>query len=296
MKTVWTALREDPGEAIAVVVAILVAAILAIFTFFGVFNVNLAIGVSLEALAIIMVLLFYIRGKSNRVEHMTRELLGVEGKLDQGVQEAQNGFQMVQSQLQHLENCLEETRSHPYRLSRVLVPFWGKMTELEEDLRRADQVWILSRTCRRLWADFSDELTLAAQRGGLRFLLLDPEGHALGLTVKSTTWDIPGDGELLRQNVKHFLNSLEALCQDNALNKLSVRKIDYLPAWTLILVNPGDGSDVVDNGKAYVEMATYRAHPRKRPCLTISSDKDYDLFCEFREEFSKMWERATAAW
>jgi len=64
----------------------------------------------------------------------------------------------------------------------------------------------------------------------------------------------------------------------------------------LILVNPGDENGVINDGKAYVEMSTYIAHPRKRPCFIISSDKDYDLFSEFRKEFCKMWDGAPGAW
>lgn len=169
------------------------------------------------------------------------------------------------------------------------------MLKLEGDLKNADQVWILARTCRRLWTDFRDELMPLAQKGKLRLLLLDPEGYALGLTAKSAIWDRPNDRYRLQRNVMHFLEGLEAFCREDGLDKF-VRTIDYLPAWTLILINPGSEGGVIDGGRIYVEMSTYRSHPRKRPSFTISSDNDYDLFSEFRDEYNKMWDEAMEAW
>jgi len=230
MNMILTALKEDPLEAITVGAAIVVGAILAILTIIGAFHINLAIGVSLEALAIMIAMLFYLRAKTNQVEQTTRKLLAVEGKLDQGAQETQNGFHEIHDQLQNMKDYMEETRLHPFRLSEVFATFGEKVPELESDLRKSDQVWILSRTCRRLWGDFRDELTPLARKGELRLLLLDPDGHALGLAANPATWDRPEDRDLARQNVTHFLDSLQGLCQQHGLDKLEVRKIDYLPA------------------------------------------------------------------
>jgi hypothetical protein len=274
MRAFLKALKENPIETAILFVGVVLGLVLGFLTILGYSNTDLAIGISLEILAIIAGILFFIRGKTNQVERTTQE---------------------TTKQLQHMEGSLEEIRLRSWRLSEVFDSFGEKIRELEGDFKNADQVWILSRTCRRLWTDFRDELIPLVHKGKLRILLLDPEGYALGLTAKSAIWDRPEEGYRIRNDVAHFLQGLEAFSQQNGLGKF-VRKIDYLPAWTLILVNPGGESGVINSGKIYVEMATYRAHPRKRPCFTILSDKDYDLFSEFRDEYSKMWDEAKDAW
>jgi hypothetical protein len=274
MGAFWKALKENPVETAMLSVGVALGLVLGFFTILGRFKVDLAIGVSMEILAIIAVILFFIRGKTDQVERAAQD---------------------TTMQLQHLECTLEEIRLHSWRLSEIFDTFGEKIPELEGDFKNADQVWILSRTCRRLWTDFRDELVPLVQKGKLRLLLLDPEGCALGLTAKSAIWDRPEEGNRVRSDVAHFLEGLEAFSQQNGLGRF-VRKIDYLPPWTLILVNPGGEGGVINGGKVYVEMATYRAHPRKRPCFTILSDKDYDLFSEFRDEYSKMWDEAKDAW
>lgn len=274
MGTVLKSLKENPVETTIIVVGIGLGLILGIATILGYSNTQLAIGISLEILAIIAIVLFVIRGKTFQVERNTQE---------------------TASKLHGLECCLEDIRLHRWRLSEIFDSFGEKTQEIENDLKIADQVWILSRTCRRLWLDFSDELKPLAQKGKLRLLLLDPNGHALGLAAQSTDWDSPEDRDHNRANVVQFLKYLEGFSQQKGLGQF-VRTIDYLPAWTLILVNPLGKGGSANGGKIFVEMATYRANSRKRPCFTILSDKDYDLFYEFCEEYSRMWQVADPAW
>lgn len=274
MNTLLKALRRNPFDTAVISAGIVTGVVLGILTIWGYPTTDLAIGATLEVLAILGATLFFIREKTDQVEQNTQE---------------------TTKALQKLDRHLEEIRFGPHRLSEVFDTFGEKIFELEGDLKNADRVWILARTCRRLWTDFSDELMPLAQKGKLRLLLLDPEGYALGLTAKSAIWDRPDDGYRLKRDVMRFLEGLEDYCQKDGLDKF-VRKIDYLPAWTLILVNPGNENGVIDSGRVYVEMATYRAHPRKRPAFTISSDNDYDLFSDFRDEYNKMWNEAAEAW
>ena len=274
MGAVLRALKENPVETTTVVVGIALGLILGIATILGYSSTELAIGISLEILAIIAIVLFIIRGKTYQVEQNTHE---------------------TAAKLQGLEGCLEDIRLHCWRLSEIFDSFIEKKPEIKRNLKAADQVWILSRTCRRLGLDFTDELEPLAQRDKLRLLLLDPKGHALGLTAQSTKWDSQQDRNHMRTNVVQFLKYLEDFSQENGLGQF-VRTIDYLPAWTLILVNPIAEGSTAGGGKIYVEMATYRADSRERPCFTVLSDNDYSLFSEFCEEYSRMWQEADPAW
>lgn len=274
MNRIKDAVTENPVEAAMVSTGIVLGVALGLLTMLGWSNINVAIGVSLEILAIIAIILFFIYGRTGEVKQSTME---------------------TTKRLQNLEGCLEEVRLRPWRLSEVFDSFGQKLPELEDDLKHADQVWILTRTCRRLWSDFEDQLVPLIERDKMRLLLLDPNGHALSMTSMSVIWDRPEDGYNPGSDVARFLRGLQSFSQRGGLNSF-VRKIDYLPAWTLILVNPGSESSVTNGGKIYVEMATYRAHPRKRPCFTILSDQDVDLFSDFCDEYRKMWDRAIPAW
>jgi hypothetical protein len=274
MNRIKDAVKENPVEAAMVSTGIVLGLALGLLTMLGWSDVDIAIGVSLEILAIIAIMLFFILGRTSEVKQSTVE---------------------TTRHLQNLEGCLEEIRLRPWRLAEVFDSFGQKLPELEADLKHADQVWILTRTCRRLWSDFEDQLVPLIERDKMRLLLLDPNGHALRMAYMSAFWERDEGGQNPGSNVGGFLGWLEASSQASGWRRF-VRKIDYLPAWTLILVNPGSESGISNDGKIYVELATYRAHPRKRPCFTVFSDQDLDLFSEFCDEYRKMWDKAIPAW
>jgi len=274
MNRIKDAVKENPVEAAMVSTGIVLGVALGLLTMLGSSNINVAIGVSLEILAIIAIILFFIYGRTGEVKQSTVE---------------------TTKYLQNLEGCLEEIRLRPWRLAEVFDSFGQKLPELEADLKHADQVWILTRTCRRLWSGFEDQLVPLIERDKVRLLVLDPNGHALRMAYMSAFWERDEGEQNPGSNVGGFLRWLEDSSLASGWRQF-VRKIDYLPAWTLILVNPGSKSVVSNDGKIYVELATYRAHPRKRPCFTILSDQDFDLFSEFRDEYDKMWDKAMPAW
>lgn len=194
---------------------------------------------------------------------------------------------------QSLKKSMEEVLEHQNRprLSKVFTPFSEGMQKLGSRLMQADDVWILSRTCRRLWYDYQEELQAVAKRGGLRLLFLNPDNGALDMVTRSATWQQPGDGERIKADVDYFVSRLEHIQTHLHLNELAVRLIDYLPAWTLILINPRKNDGII-----WVELATYRSHPRKRPSFMVECSLDNDLFDQFRAEFEQMWQDAHPAW
>ena len=190
---------------------------------------------------------------------------------------------------QELQQWLRQAVQHnfQYRLSEIFVPFGEKVQERRQRLGQADHVWILSRTCRRVWADNEEELQTVSKRGGLKLLFLDPADGALGMVAKSAVWDQPGDGQRLKSEVEHFIQLLKLVQERLSLDKLEIRLIDYLPAWTLILIDPDK-----DDGVIYVELATFRSSSYKRPSFIVDSRTDHTLFEQFRDDFKEMWNRA----
>lgn len=100
-----------------------------------------------------------------------------------------------------------------------------------------------------------------------------------------------GDGDRLKSEVLYFITRLEHMQGILRLEKLRVRLIDYLPAWSLIFVNP-----TKDNGVVYVELATYRSHPSRRPSFAVRRNVDYELFQQLYVDFEQMWQDAIPAW
>lgn len=197
----------------------------------------------------------------------------------------------------HIEKELKQSlkelmnQQNQSRLSDTIIPFGDRVQEINRGLTQADEVWILSRTCQRLWVDYQDELQNIARRNGLKLLLLDPSNGAFNMIEKSTIWQQPGDGDRHKIEVSHFVSRLDCVRKTLELNNFEMRVIDYLPAWTLILINPRRNDGVV-----YVEMATYRAHSRKRPSFVLNCDLDNHLYDQFRNEFEQMWDDAKPAW
>jgi hypothetical protein len=192
-----------------------------------------------------------------------------------------------------LQRALAETTrqlARP-RLAEVIVPYTERMKELTDHLLQADEVWILSRTCRRMWGDYEDELRTIAARHGLRLLVVDPSNGALDMITRSAVWQQPDDSARLKSNVEQFITLLGQVRGTLRLEKFELRLLDYLPAWTLVVINPHK-----DTGVIYVELATYRSHPRKRPSLKVECGTDYELFSQLLYEFEEMWRSARSAW
>ncbi len=188
-----------------------------------------------------------------------------------------------------LEKLLNQ--QHQLKLSDIIVPFGDGMQDLSNRFAQADEVWILGRTCQRLWSDYQDELQKVARRDGLKFLLIDPSDGVLDMIAKSAIWQIPGAVDRLKIDVELSIDLFKHFKKTANVNKFEVRVINYLPAWMLILINPGRQDGVV-----CVEMATYRAHPRKRPSFVVKCGLDNALFEQFCNEFEEMWNDAESAW
>jgi len=194
-----------------------------------------------------------------------------------------------QESKQSLETILKRQRQ--FRLSEVITSYSERMHEISGHLMQADEVWVLSRTCRMLWKDYQVELQVVARRDGLKLLFINPDDGALDMVAKSAIWWQADDGKRLKADVEHFVRRLKLVQEKLDLDKLEVRLIDYLPAWTLILINPRK-----DDGVIYVELATYRSHSRKHPGFLVKCCSDASLFYQFRDEFEQMWNDAQLAW
>jgi hypothetical protein len=181
-------------------------------------------------------------------------------------------------------------RSHKPSASQVLAPLKEYVREIDQRLWFAKEVWVLSRSCIRIWEDYHDQFTelLGDDKGIVRLMLVDPNNGAVKMLVKNSMGFEHFDAfNLLQTDINGFLARQAWLCSQPEGKNLQVRTIDYLPAWTLIIIDPGS-----DRGVIYVELGTYCAKSRGRPTFSLMADGDTQLFQLVREEFETMWKHA----
>lgn len=210
----------------------------------------------------------------------------------------------IQQSLVHIKQAAYETKkdlstsitkisqrlSRPY-LRDVFIDFQEERQEISNCINKAQEVWILSRTCREIWRKDNKHLRELPNRKGLRLLFINPEKRALDIVVRTTEFRLPGDQDRTREDVTLFVERLRRFQLSENLSNFEVRLIDYLPAWTLIFINPNGR-----NGRIYVELATYHSNWDDRPTFMVERNKDGDLFYHFCNEYKKMWNDATHAW
>jgi hypothetical protein len=116
-------------------------------------------------------------------------------------------------------------------------------------------------------------------------MLVDPNGSAVKMIV-GTAEGLQNSSNLnlRRATIEDLLIRLARLRSQLGEESLQVRTMDYLPAWTLVFIDPWNGK-----GVAYVELAAFRANPRNRPTFSLMAERELQLFQKFRDEFETMW-------
>jgi hypothetical protein len=76
--------------------------------------------------------------------------------------------------------------------------------------------------------------------------------------------------------------------RDNKGMTLSLKVIDHLPAWTLVMINPSSRDD---SSIIYVEVTTYRADWESRPIFKVKP-QDTGFFNRLLGEYEDMWKAA----
>ncbi len=192
----------------------------------------------------------------------------------------------------HLQQATEEILERLERpsIDQILMPYGNWVEEISQSLSSAREVWVLSRTCERIWEDYHDllmEVLRNRESGVVRLMLVDPRNGAVKMIADSAEWDRPNNPVLLQAQIEDLIERMLRLCSQLERGSLKVRTIDYLPALTLILVNPTS-----EKGIAFVELGMFRADGRHRPTFSLSEERDKRLFWIFQNEFETMWKKA----
>lgn len=188
-----------------------------------------------------------------------------------------------------------------------LQTFVSFESEIKNNIKNADEIWLLSRTGINWWENFfMRPLNDLKNPPICRFLFICPDClcpkknqripcNAMRM-AKSTMSDHDPKKAKIHDIQRNTLNIIKG-CFDknNASNTNSsqncseLRTINYLPSWALLIINPHKR-----NGKSviYVEFATFSDREKfQRPVSRITSSMD--LYNIFIDEFNNMWEKAT---
>lgn len=185
------------------------------------------------------------------------------------------------------------------RLEKVIRPF----SELETDellrmqIKDAKEIWLLSRTGQGIVGiTFREELDFVIMNARdyntprIRLLFLDPQtdkNSALTMVAQVQEKFAISKEWVIRVNTERAQCFLDYL-KTTYGSRIELKVIDYLPAWTLLIINPHSRDA---NSIAYVELATYEANERTRPTLKITP-ADIKYFDMFIKEFNKMSDAA----
>jgi len=189
-------------------------------------------------------------------------------------------------------------------IEEIIIPYRKWMEDIEGYLDTAMEVWILSRTCTRLWEDFRDQFQgILDRKGSIRLLVVDPQNGALRMIANSITLErarelsgcfakvtVENDSNRLvrlQAQVEDFVSHISTMSANVGRGSLSLRTIDYLPAHTLVIINGGS-----EQGIIFVELGTFHSNGRNRPTFSLLKTKDNRLFSLYYNEYQAMWDGA----
>lgn len=171
-----------------------------------------------------------------------------------------------------------ESFLHKYNVNQLrdLIPtaqsafFWGV------NYRRTITLW-----------DFG--LEQALKNGAtLRFLLAKPNSSTLEMAAFMRKLNATKDKESLE-----LQNSITQLAgigfAANAIDRIQIKVIDYLPPWSITTINPQSPS-----GRMSVILYTFRTSSEERPTFQLVAEKDRNWFNFFLEQFETVWNEAEA--
>jgi hypothetical protein len=189
-------------------------------------------------------------------------------------------------------------------IEEIIIPYRKWIEAIENHLESAQEVWILSRTCTRLWDDYKDQLQgVIDRKGSVRLLMVDPRNGALRMIANSielerarelagrfTRVTIENDSNRvvqLRAQVEDFAGYIATMSEQVGLEHLALRTIDHLPAHTLVIIN-GSSEEAI----MFVELGTFQSNGRTRPTFSLLRSKDLGMFNLYHSEYQAMWNSA----
>jgi hypothetical protein len=176
-------------------------------------------------------------------------------------------------------------------INKIIKRFRECEVEIDEKIRGADKIYLLSRTGQKWW---EHHLKGKLMNQDLYLLVLDPRYEKDSAFRMHFTSDIEMDKnnqvypdilELERKKAFRFLNNLV----DET--KFQIRVLNYLPAWSLLIIDNSITKKHSGQSIIFCELAPYNFTSGNRPIFKITEDHN-TCFKFFKNEFDELWERA----
>jgi len=190
--------------------------------------------------------------------------------------------------LQQKMDRIIENLSDP-SASQIFLPYSDQRNKIAKRLWQAKEVWVFSRTCAGFWAEYDEQLDnlLAFNNESIiKIISVDPSNGAVKMIEKYTEFKHQNEAKLVKTNIEAFLKDKKEL-SDKYPGKIYIHVIDYLPPWSLTLIDPNTKEGII-----YVELATFAANSGNRPTFSLKYENDKMLYNKFRKDFEDILKEA----
>ena len=160
--------------------------------------------------------------------------------------------------------------------------------ELKVRFRESEEIWFLTRTAQGWLRNYKEELKNLFDKNNIQLIVVDPDNKCACEMVASSSvdeWDTQPNINEWCTKYKNFLNWLK---NNTGQHPLNLKIIDYLPAYTLIFINPNHCNK---EPVIYVELAKYISGSNDRPVFRVTP-QDNLLYNVFIEEYKKIRRKA----
>lgn len=137
----------------------------------------------------------------------------------------------------------------------------------------------LNRTLRNQLPGLRDCL---ARGAAVRILLISPAAVAEAARRSA----VPDAPEIFTHRLAASMDLLRALAAAPGPGRLEIRLLDFVPAFGLVAVDPGD-----PGGRLHVDLYSHRFGVGE-PALPLRAGRDHDWYGHFRREFDHLWSAA----
>lgn len=244
IRDIWSDVRS--GQNIDVYVTIVLALLVATLGTWGIADQSIISSAVLATLALVSIGILVNRRENSEIR---RTLSSLESTQNPSETLLRNDYDVSQ-----LPNLVRHAR-------KVLfcgINFTSHIPLLREDLEYGLQVGLEAR-----------------------FLMMKPHGRAIPTAAFRSRTQDPND---ISSTCEKNLTRLDRLSRKATSGKLEYRVVDFLPPYTIIVIDPD-----LPSGKMYVRLSSFRTPNKERPTLEIAKRDDNEWFQFFVNQFELMW-------
>lgn len=160
------------------------------------------------------------------------------------------------------------------------------LEELRNPIENFRELLLVGINLRRLTISYHNTLFKQIKSGAmLKVILVNPDGLALQfLADRSTIHRTP---DAMTKSICMTLHNLADIYAEIPQGRLEVRVLDYVPSYSMIIVNPKDAKGIIR-----VDTYPYKVSPEENPGFFVNENVNHEWRKFFIEQFDKLWNSA----